>query len=128
LTKLLQWLATNCVSVGKYFLSALGAVMVAALGTAIPQLRWSSRIPSRVAMGIGIVTAFLGTCLAITKAIQAAALSPLSWHAPEIIGSVALGFIATAYALRKQYQRRWTLVLQPMIEVALRAIDQRKID
>jgi hypothetical protein len=123
-TPILSWLARNYVGVSKYILSTAVAVLVAVLGSALPQVRWTSRVPARLAATVGAFLVAIGVLAGVGKLAWPSSLKPMAWAAPAIAGVLGFAFIGVAWVLRKQYRRRSRQRLQPMIEAALRTLDR----
>jgi hypothetical protein len=126
MSPILSWLATHYVGVGRYVASAVGAVLVALLSTALPQLRLSSRIPARLAIAGGSLVLVLGVLVGAAKLTWPNELRRMSWLGPAITCALGLGLLAAAWGLRKLYRHRWRQRLQPMMEAALRTADRAR--
>lgn len=124
MTKILGWVAAHYAGAGKYLLGAALTLLIANLGTALPQVGLTARWPRWLAACTGLVLVFFGTAVAIAKLIWPNPLVPMSWFGPPVIGIVGLLLMGTAWLLDKYHRRRTRRRLAPMVNAAWRTIER----
>ena len=128
MTNILGWLATHYLGTGEYFLSAAVALLIAILGTALPQLGLTSRWPRLMAACVGLILTALGVGLAVGKTVSRSPLRQIPWVGPETTGVVGLILIGTAWALETNDRKRTRQRLGPVVEAAWRGIERMSSD
>jgi hypothetical protein len=122
--RLMAWLNEHYVHSLKVLLGVAAGVTLSMLPTALPKMKWASRIPAVITAVAGSAATLLGVLLLIAKLRRPDDLRHLPWLAPGatlVAGSV---LCVTAWFLYRAYLRKARQHLQPLIDAALRAAGQ----
>ena len=125
MTEILRWVAAHYVGVGLYLLGVGIALLVAALGAALPVVGLTSRWPRWLAACAGLLLVLFGIALAAAKLAWASPLRQVSWLGPSVMTAFGLILMGTAWALERKSRQRTREHLRPMIDAAWRGIESR---
>ena len=120
--KILEWVGSHYAPAGISLFAFAVSLLVAVLGTALPQAGLRSRWPRRLAACAGILLLLIGGTSAAAKLRWPHPLRHVPWSGPPLVAVFGLLLIFSAWLSLRHFRKRTRRQLQPVINAAWQTV------